>query len=338
MQMDMVQRSHAADCSVLAELARATAIHNWTYKGGWLNGTNNCCAWELVGCDERGRVKVLALSFNGLVGVLPASLAKLSALQELDVEYNKLTGALPDLSPLSQLVQLGVGGNNLTSIHPSVCALPAVRGPACDMSGNAFRCPLPACGSFDIAKTCKATCRNESGSLLCPPALPLDLTVHRSFTPTGASRPEGNSTLYWSVSLQRSRNDMFSKADGSLLSTVTDPSGSGLGHSAHIGADGKCSCQTFAFTNQIRQYTYVGNPITNCTRLPDAPVAGTRARHWAVDAYESGHLVHYDYYTALDGPWPLRIVTDVGVQAFEPGGVKAGVPPVAAFAPQACCA
>ena len=157
--MDMVPRSHAADCSVLAELARATAVQNWTYKGGWLNGTNNCCAWELVGCDEKGRVKVLALSFNGLAGVLPASLAKLSALQELDVEYNQLSGALPDLSPLAQLVQLGVGGNNLTSMHPSVCALPAVRGPACDMSGNAFRCPLPTC---DLAKTCKATCRNQS--------------------------------------------------------------------------------------------------------------------------------------------------------------------------------
>ena len=63
--------NHAADCSVLVELAHATAVHNWTYKGGWLNATMSCCAWELVGCDEEGRVKVLALSFNGLAGVLP---------------------------------------------------------------------------------------------------------------------------------------------------------------------------------------------------------------------------------------------------------------------------
>ena len=82
----------------------------------------------------------------------------------------------------------------------------------------------------------------------------------------------------------------------------------------------------------------MGSPVTNCTRLPDAWIAGAPARHWAVDAFEgSADLVHYEYFAALDAPWPLRIVTDAGVQAFERGGVAAGVPPLKAFAPQACC-
>ena len=90
------------------------------------------------------------------------------------------------------------------------------------------------------------------------------------------------------------------------------------------GGAGVARCHTTRLVSfSERSALLAVEPIAS---TPAGGVAGTRARHWAVDAYESGHLVHYDYYTALDGPWPLRIVTDVGVQAFEPGGVKAGVP------------
>ena len=150
----MVPSVASSDCAALAELANRTQLHNWTYARGWLSDPN-CCDWELVGCDTAGRVTLLALSFNGLRGVLPASIARLSALQDLDLEYNALTGPLPDLSPLTQLVQLGLGGNAFTAAHPSLCSLRATRGPACDLSGNFFSCPLPDC---NLDKTCQATC------------------------------------------------------------------------------------------------------------------------------------------------------------------------------------
>ena len=174
-------------------------------------------------------------------------------------------------------------------------------------------------------------------SVVCPPQLPLDLIARRSFTPTGAASPEGNSTLWWSVNSQRSRCDIYTAADGSLESTVTDPTGSGLAQSALIQADGTCTCKRFAFTNVLQRYSYVGSPILNCTRMPDTVVGREPARHWAVDAME-GHPVHYEYFTEMDSPWPLRIDTDVGRQCFAPGAVASGKPPEGFFEPQACCA
>lgn len=164
-----------------------------------------------------------------------------------------------------------------------------------------------------------------------------------------------NSTLWWSVALQRSRLDIYDHDQGTLRSTVTDPSGSGVGLSALIARDGTCSCSRFNFTHDITPYTYVALPIVNCSQQPDTVVHGTRARHWSIDALQlrrgdiaaefnigigagvqdSQHFDHSEYYAEALAPWPIRIITRAGQQEFE--HFEARVPPLATFAPQACC-
>ena len=80
----------SAERSALLDLALATNLSGWVRSKGWLSD-QSVCAWELVGCDDQGRVKTLSLSFNSMVGTLPASLgAALTRLEALDVEGNHL--------------------------------------------------------------------------------------------------------------------------------------------------------------------------------------------------------------------------------------------------------
>ena len=99
---------------------------------------------------------MLALSFNNLTGPMPASVGSLSELEDFDVEYNSMTGQLPrSILNLTGLVEIGLGGNQFDGELPSgMCGLPALRGPACDLSHNNFSCPLPACARDN----CKAVC------------------------------------------------------------------------------------------------------------------------------------------------------------------------------------
>ena len=85
---------HVDDCTALTDLASANApVASWAFHRNWLTNVS-VCDWELVGCDHNGRVKVLALSFNNMTGMLPQSISKLSMLQDLDLEYNRLHGTV----------------------------------------------------------------------------------------------------------------------------------------------------------------------------------------------------------------------------------------------------
>ena len=169
----------------------------------------------------------------------------------------------------------------------------------------------------------------------CIPELPADFEAHREFTPSTRAAPVVNSTLYWSVSLQRSRLDIYEHATRSLRMTTTDPAFSGLAHSALVNtSSGRCSCKVFHFTSKLSTYSYVGRGITNCTRMPDAHVRGQRVRHWSVDADEPKG--HYEYYAAEAAPWPVRVESRAGTEDFS--RMAAALPPFSTFAAQACCA
>ena len=147
-----------AERAALIELARATNLGGWVHSHGWLSSAS-VCDWELVGCNGEGRVKLLTLDFNNLVGTLPESLGRLSALEDLDLEGNSLRGAIPSsLGGLNgSLLQLGLGGNAFSgALPPSLCGLDVVTGgSACDLSGSNFSCPLPGCLGSSV---CGATC------------------------------------------------------------------------------------------------------------------------------------------------------------------------------------
>ena len=196
----------------------------------------------------------------------------------------------------------------------------------------------------------------------CAPELPGDISgVSRRFTAAGEVTPSFNDTLWWSTSLQRSRLDIRNR-DGSTVSTVTDPGGSGLGLSSQTAANGSCRCDCFPFTARLVPHSFLGPGLINCTRqLPDAALPGRRngagvrriggggppavlARRWLVYAAQPG-VVQIEYFAAERAPWPLRIeVAGFGTQEFDDcgaadtsGGSGCGWPPaLSAFKAPGC--
>jgi|EP00900_Chrysochromulina_parva_P027050 hypothetical protein len=153
------------DRDALIELGTACSSKYWVRHRNWLSAEHHICDWELVGCDLDGRVKILALDFNNLTGTLPSSVGLLSKLEDLDLEHNHLVGSVPsELGQLSSLVQLGLGGNQFSGRIPDEACAPLQRivsgggkgQPACDLSGNKFACPLPACNT--TVATCGGAC------------------------------------------------------------------------------------------------------------------------------------------------------------------------------------
>ena len=109
--------------AALTDLAHATNLARWIRRRNWLSN-HSVCAWQLVGCDETGRVKTLSLDFTGLHGTLPTSIGALTHLEALDLEGNSLSGSVPsELGQLTSLVQLGLGGTNAFegALPPSLC-------------------------------------------------------------------------------------------------------------------------------------------------------------------------------------------------------------------------
>ncbi|OMO74261.1 hypothetical protein CCACVL1_16879 [Corchorus capsularis] len=60
----------------------------------WSSSTD-CCSWEGIGCDDKGRVTFLWLPFRGLKGEISPSLMNLTHLSHLNLSFNRLRGPLP---------------------------------------------------------------------------------------------------------------------------------------------------------------------------------------------------------------------------------------------------
>ena len=83
-----------SDLSALKSLYEATGGTNWTNSNGWPAGPA-LAGWHGITSDTLGRVVALDLQNNGLSGELPAQLGHLSAMTELRIGGNALTGRLP---------------------------------------------------------------------------------------------------------------------------------------------------------------------------------------------------------------------------------------------------
>ncbi|KAG9457920.1 hypothetical protein H6P81_002428 [Aristolochia fimbriata] len=81
-------------------------------------------AWTGVICSDRpnGRIVALNLSNMGVSGSLSPSIANLTALTDIMLGHNNLTGPIPDLSKLKRLERLHLQGNNFTGEIPSSLA------------------------------------------------------------------------------------------------------------------------------------------------------------------------------------------------------------------------
>ncbi|KAH7657110.1 Non-specific serine/threonine protein kinase protein, partial [Dioscorea alata] len=85
------------------------------------NASLHFCDWNGVSCDHlRGRVTVLNLQSQGLVGSLSPHTANLSALIEIRLSNNSLHGPLPqEIGRLSSLRMLGLDTNSFTGEIPA---------------------------------------------------------------------------------------------------------------------------------------------------------------------------------------------------------------------------
>merc|ERR1711865_769315 len=127
----------------------------------------------------------LFLTNNELTGPIPDSFGNFKAMMVpneysqgyLKLSNNKLTGTIPNsIGKLKNLGGLFINNNSFTSwTGDSICSLLGHAGRQgdrnysngdlleCDMSGNTFACPLPACARASVDKFdhlwCKATCK-----------------------------------------------------------------------------------------------------------------------------------------------------------------------------------
>ena len=82
------------DRAALVAIYNATDGPNWTENSNWLSDAP-LDQWAGVTTDDAGSVIKLELWTNNLSGELPAELADLVKLEELDVSDNQLSGCLP---------------------------------------------------------------------------------------------------------------------------------------------------------------------------------------------------------------------------------------------------
>ena len=105
-----------AECQALVKLYNSTNGANWTVKSGWLSG--NPCTWEGVDCAG-ANVAEIELGFNNLAGPLP-NLTALTQLVELDLEGNFITGSVPAWpGSMGTLRILNLAGNQFSGSIPT---------------------------------------------------------------------------------------------------------------------------------------------------------------------------------------------------------------------------
>ena len=83
----------------------------------WLSGHDEC-EWAGVECNSDGYVRFLELAANGLVGIIPEEIVRLRNLDVLDLEDNRLVGAIPQTPFAEGLFRVKLYNNDLTGPLP----------------------------------------------------------------------------------------------------------------------------------------------------------------------------------------------------------------------------
>ena len=117
----------SGDAATLAAFYNATDGPNWSDNTNWLTDApisdwSGVTASNIVNGGAVGEcvVRRLYISFNQLIGEIPAELANLSNLKSLDLGDNQLSGEIPaELANLSNLKSLDLGDNQLSGEIPA---------------------------------------------------------------------------------------------------------------------------------------------------------------------------------------------------------------------------
>lgn len=117
------------------------------YTNGCLNNWNSSdispCSWKGVTC-RGGRVVSLSIPNRKLVGFLPTTLGKLSALRHVNLRDNNFSGILPaEFFDARELQSLVLAGNSLSGpIPPDIGNLKKLQ--TLDLSRNSFNSSIPS--------------------------------------------------------------------------------------------------------------------------------------------------------------------------------------------------
>ena len=123
------------DRAALAALYAATGGDNWKNSDNWLS-EESLGDWFGVTTSSEGRVRVIDLYENQLVGSIPAELGNLSYLTSLNLGGNQLTGVVPvELGNINDLTSLYLGDNQLTGGIPVELGY-SLRLTLLDLGGN----------------------------------------------------------------------------------------------------------------------------------------------------------------------------------------------------------
>ena len=130
------------DKFALTAFFEATNGDLWISNANW--GTDAPLSeWYGVELNEGGRVRVLELVENSLVGTIPPAISKLTELEELHLEKNLLEGPIPpEIGELESLVWLGLYDNYLEGpIPPEIGRLQYLE--VLDLAVNDFTGSIP---------------------------------------------------------------------------------------------------------------------------------------------------------------------------------------------------
>ncbi|PRP79017.1 putative leucine-rich repeat receptor-like protein kinase [Planoprotostelium fungivorum] len=134
----------------------------------WTGSTASCqnvsSGWLGVICDANNRVSSLILQNTNSNGNFPSSFTSMTALSTLALSSNYLSGTVPDLSPLSKLVEVYLGRNAFTGAIPN---LPSTIKYA-DFSNNCF---TSIATSINLPSLLQLTVQNNSITGLIPDGL-----------------------------------------------------------------------------------------------------------------------------------------------------------------------
>ena len=132
-------RAGSAERAALVALYHATDGPNWRTNDNWLTD-QPVAAWYGVFTDSNGRVNRLVLEDNRLRGAIP-DLSALTNLWELRLNSNQLTGPIPNLDKLTNLTKLILFYNQLTGPLPNLGALTNLR--ELNFQNNRLTGPIP---------------------------------------------------------------------------------------------------------------------------------------------------------------------------------------------------
>ena len=133
----------SVDRAALEALWTATDGAAWFTKTNWLTDAP-LGDWYGVRVDNNGRVVVLLLPNNGLVGELPPEIGDLDRLRELWLFSNDISGEIPpEIGNLANAVEISLEGNRLSGSIPSqIGNLAQLRGLL--LTDNELTGPVPS--------------------------------------------------------------------------------------------------------------------------------------------------------------------------------------------------